>query len=234
MVPYRSVAPEGPWAPVRSAWHESGRVVVYGAADAWASTGPEGLPAADLARHAALHTPAARRTHLASRLLARRTLGVLLGVPWREVRITRTSLGAPVLPDLPGIRIGISHTRQLVTVGVSRCGPLGVDAERACRAVRPELAGRICTPAELAAVAALEEHERSENLLRLWTLKEAYVKALGTGLRVPVRGFGFAGFDGPHPDGPGGWSFTTRAVRIGPDRAPYLVSAAAAVSAGAP
>ncbi|MET7690710.1 4'-phosphopantetheinyl transferase superfamily protein [Streptomyces sp. NPDC005483] len=234
MVPYRSAAPDGPWSPVRSAWHEAGRVVVYGAADAWASAGPEGLSAAELARRAALRTPAARRTYLASRLLARRTLGVLLGVPWREVRITRTPLGGPVLPDRPGVRLSISHTGQLVTVGLSRCGPLGVDAERARRPVRPELAGRICTPAELAAVAALDEPDRSESLLRLWTLKEAYVKALGTGLRVPVRGFGFDDFEGPHPDGPDGWSFTTRAVRIGPDRAPYLVSAATAVSSGAP
>ena len=235
MVPYRHVVPAGPWAPVRSVWHEAGRVVVYGPAAIWAAAGPQGLPAAELARHAALRTPAARQAFVASRLLVRRTLGVLLGVSWREVRITRTMLGGPVLPDRPGVRIGISHTRQLVTVGVSRCGPLGVDAEPAERPVLPELAGRICTPAELTALAALGGRpDRAEGLLRLWTLKESYVKALGTGLRVPLRDFGFDGFHGPQPHGPDGWSFTTRVVRIGDDRAPYVVSAAAAVASAAP
>ncbi|WP_158711433.1 hypothetical protein [Streptomyces xylophagus] len=48
---------------------------------------------------------------------------------------------------------------------------------------------------------------------------------------MPSRGLG-AGFDGSCPDGPDGWSFATRTVRLGP--ASCLVGAAAVVSAREP
>ncbi|TXS59580.1 4-phosphopantetheinyl transferase family protein, partial [Streptomyces sp. me109] len=40
----------------------------------------------------------------------------------------------------------------------------------------------VCTPAEAAELAALPEDERTVRLLHLWTLKEAYTKALGHGM----------------------------------------------------
>ncbi|MEV7088424.1 4'-phosphopantetheinyl transferase superfamily protein [Streptomyces sp. NPDC093085] len=253
--PYHRTGPEGPWAPVRAAWEATGRVVVHGTTEEWTAGAPVPLlPPQEAARYQALRTPDARARFLGSRLLVRRTAGALLGLPWPEVRLGRTALGAPVLPDAPGTRLSLSHTGTLLAVALSRLGPVGVDAERAGRRTLPELAERICAPAELRALTALPVRERAEALIRLWTLKEAYVKALGTGLRVPLRHIAVPLRDIAVPLrdmaaplasasastsasasastsagelAPPGWQFTTRTVRTGAARTPYILTVAA-------
>ncbi|MER8002637.1 4'-phosphopantetheinyl transferase superfamily protein [Streptomyces sp. NPDC095613] len=214
MIPYRRVTPAGPWGPVQDAWAGAGRVVVYGAAEAWATDALTALSAEETARVRAQRSAAARGRFLASRRLLRHTVGTLLAVPWTGVRLARTPLGRPVLPDRPDIGISLSHTGGLLAVAVSALGPVGVDTERAGRPTGPELAGRVCAPGELLHLAGLPARDHADAVLRLWTLKEAYVKALGTGLRVSLRGIGFDAIGGPSPSGPRGWSFTTREVRV--------------------
>jgi 4'-phosphopantetheinyl transferase len=92
---------------------------------------------------------------------------------------------------------------------------------------------RICLPEELRALPPGPGGRRERQLLRLWTLKEAYTKALGQGLRIPARSFGFGlGTDEAflldaqvRAPGTGGWSFVTHTVRTGLP-APHLISVA--------
>lgn len=77
-----------------------------------------------------------------------------------------------------------------------------------------------CTPYELAMLNAMSETRRNGALVRLWTLKEAYSKAIGQGLRFQFTQFGFRLGDPRaqvlRPDGSPGtgdeWSFGTCAV----------------------
>ncbi|MFE0733496.1 4'-phosphopantetheinyl transferase family protein [Streptomyces sp. NPDC058855] len=196
-------------------------LVVYGHVTDWTPAPAEPPHPDDLARSRALRGAPLRHRFLASRLLLRRTLGAVSGRDPGTVTLARTALGRPYAPDLPELDFSLSHTGPLMAVAVLRGGRVGVDVERTGRAMTT-LEHRMCTPHERAALDArgLRGAARDRELLRLWTLKEAYVKALGTGLRHPLRRLGLdpadpAGHpappDAPHPPAtasyalPGAW-----------------------------
>ena len=93
--------------------------------------------------------------------------------------------GKPSLAECPEVRFNISHADGITAVAVSdfECG---IDCERV-RAYDPRVMKRVCTEAEQAAISSAPEDERDMLFFRLWTLKEAYVKALGKGLSFPMR-----------------------------------------------
>jgi 4'-phosphopantetheinyl transferase len=105
---------------------------------------------------------------------------VWLGARGLAGSVLRDPRGAPYIPGGP--HLSISHSGALEAVAVCEL-PVGVDVER----IRPlralALARRFFPPVEADALAALPEAERDAAFLRLWTAKEAYVKALGTGFR---------------------------------------------------
>jgi 4'-phosphopantetheinyl transferase len=63
---------------------------------------------------------------------------------------------------------------------------LGVDVEAHTRDVTPEVAHRYFSRAERDALFALAEADRPSRSMELWTLKEAFVKAIGLGLTCPI------------------------------------------------
>jgi 4'-phosphopantetheinyl transferase len=66
-------------------------------------------------------------------------------------------------------------------VDLERIGKPALDHER--------VAERFFARAESAYLRSLPAATRLESFFRLWTLKEAYVKALGEGLRIPLASF---------------------------------------------
>ena len=77
---------------------------------------------------------------------------------------------------------------------------IGVDVESAARRVRHrDLAERFFGEGEVSALRALEPEKRAGRFLELWTLKEAYLKARGRGISVPLRGFQFQLSDADPP-----------------------------------
>ncbi|MFF8380349.1 4'-phosphopantetheinyl transferase family protein [Streptomyces sp. NPDC015661] len=171
----------------------------------------------DTTRLRALRDDRLRRRFLASRLLLRTTLGALAGRDPDGIVLARTALGRPYAPGLPDLDFSLSHTGSLLAVAVVRGGRVGVDAERPGRPMSV-LEHRMCTPHERAGLTArgLRGTARDAELLRLWTLKEAYAKALGTGLRHPPRTFGLDPADpAGRPALPGTLSTATRTLPDG-------------------
>nr|WSZ99037.1 4'-phosphopantetheinyl transferase superfamily protein [Streptomyces sp. NBC_00857] len=219
--------PDGPWGPVRSALADRGTVVVHSSVADWATAVPEQLERLlghEAARHRTM-APAARARFAASRLLLKHAAATALDVRATDLELARSPGGRPYLRGCGTVDVSLSHTGGLVAVGLNLRGSMGVDAEPVSRTVHGtgvEL--RACIPRERAALERLPAHRRDLALLRLWTLKEAYTKALGTGLRLPFSSFGFA----LRPDGPplllradgtrapqDEWSFGSRVVRSG-------------------
>ena len=101
--------------------------------------------------------------------------------------LCRGAHGKPFL-DMPGLQFNLSHTRGAVLLGLSRDQAIGVDIETLRRA-RPvlELARRYFAASEADALSAIEEGGRQAAFLRLWSCKEALVKAIGRGI-----GFGLS------------------------------------------
>ena len=108
--------------------------------------------------------------------------------------------GKPFLADpSPGsgpIEFNLSHSGDLVLIGVtSRC-PLGVDVERLSRKVEFEdLSDRFFTPEEAEAIRRHPGEERRRVFFDTWVCKEAFIKAVGHGLTMPLDSFAVR-FDG--------------------------------------
>lgn len=112
----------------------------------------------------------------------RRRLSAYAG---RELGADALQIGAygkPALADA-AFAFNLSHSGAAAVLAIARGVELGVDLETPGR-VRPfvALARRYFRPAEAQAVEAAAEADRESVFLRLWTAKEAVLKALGRGL----------------------------------------------------
>ncbi len=86
------------------------------------------------------------------------------------------------------LHFNVSHSGDALALAVSRSQPLGVDLEYPRRPRRAlELAQRFFTRREAEILAFLTESERQIAFLRLWTCKEAWVKADGGGLAAGLH-----------------------------------------------
>lgn len=103
-----------------------------------------------------------------------------------ETPIARTALGKPCLPEHPQVQFSLSHAGHWAVCAVS-ADPVGVDVE--LPRCTMDIARRFFSPEELEGLELLPEAERRDRLNRLWTAKEAFVKALGGGLTIPLDSF---------------------------------------------
>jgi 4'-phosphopantetheinyl transferase len=148
------------------------------------------------ARAERFHFEEDRRDFIAAHALLRATLTSCWGLPAAAWRFLDAAGGKPAIaPGLnaPGIAFNLSHTRGLVAVAVGSYGAIGVDVERVEQAKADfTVAETYFAPAETALLRRTPEADRPSCFFRLWTLKEAYVKAVGAGLAAPLDTFTFA------------------------------------------
>ena len=95
--------------------------------------------------------------------------------------------GKPYLPDRPDVHFSLSHSGTWVLCALSDA-ELGCDVE-GTRRFDPALARRFFHPDETAWLLSLPPREQDAAFLRLWTLKESYLKAVGLGLSLPLDAF---------------------------------------------
>ena len=91
----------------------------------------------------------------------------------------------PSLSEYPELHYNNSHADGIAAAMVSKY-ECGIDCEQ-IRRYRPNVLKRCYGVTEQRAVEAAPENERDLLFFRLWTLKEAYVKAIGKGLSFPLR-----------------------------------------------
>jgi 4'-phosphopantetheinyl transferase len=135
-----------------------------------------------------------RRLYVAAHALLRTTLSRHAAVAPGAWRFSAEPSGRPVIVapiPVPPLGFSLTHCPGLVGCAVVAGREIGVDVE-AIRDVPHELAASVLAPAESAALAALPIGARAERFYALWTLKEAYVKARGTGLALPLPAIAFA------------------------------------------
>ncbi len=107
----------------------------------------------------------------------------------------RNEYGRPYVVSPPSavpLEFNLSHTNGMIAIAVCARGDIGVDVEnttRECRAL--DLAARYFSFSEVENLLALPESKQQERFLDLWTLKEAYIKACGMGLAIPLGSFSF-------------------------------------------
>jgi 4'-phosphopantetheinyl transferase len=220
---------------VRTALATHGVALLYALLRDWRpdrAGGPKlrSLLGRDWPRYLELTHPEVRVRYAASRVLLKYAAAAVLEVPAHLVELGYGPTGRPYLRGYDAVDISLSHTDELLLVGLTTRGVIGVDAERADRQMYgPGLGKHICTPDELRALDGSPPAGRNGELVRLWTLKEAYSKAIGQGMQFRFTEFGFSTAGAPatlnRPDGQPGagaeWEFRT--YSLGAD---YVVSVA--------
>ncbi|HYP40294.1 MAG TPA: 4'-phosphopantetheinyl transferase superfamily protein [Chloroflexia bacterium] len=106
-----------------------------------------------------------------------------------ELRFCLTPYGKPTLAG-EAIRFNLSHSHGLALIAVTMHQEIGVDLEWVRDDLEVEqIACRFFSPREVATLRELPAPVRNEAFFRCWTLKEAYIKALGKGLSLPLDRF---------------------------------------------
>jgi 4'-phosphopantetheinyl transferase len=119
-----------------------------------------------------------------------------------EIVFSFTQYGKPfVIAPEPFIRpFNVAHTDGMVLFAGGHGGSIGVDVERISRRTDVALAERYFAKPEVAYV--MDHHDADTKLrafLRVWTLKESFIKAIGTGLSMPLADFAFEDIDDERP-----------------------------------
>jgi 4'-phosphopantetheinyl transferase len=133
---------------------------------------------------------------VAAHALVRAALSALTGEPpagWRFIADENGKPSAYLGAHSAPLSFNLSHTEGLAGVAViTQPGwALGFDLEPLARDVRLAVANRFFSRHEIAWLDGLAEPLRRPGFLRLWTLKEAFIKATGKGLTQDLASFWF-------------------------------------------
>ena len=116
------------------------------------------------------------------------------GIEYTEdTPVIKGRMGKPSLAEHPHIHYNLSHANGIAACMVSDC-ECGIDCENV-RDFRPNVMKRVFSDKEREMVENAPASDKSLLFFRLWTLKEAYVKAIGTGIAFPMdtASFSFSG-----------------------------------------
>ena len=177
------------------------------------------LSSAERERAARFRFDRQRDAYFLSHALVRTTLSRYAAVAPEAWEFVTEEGGRPRLAGpagAPALRFNLSHGEELAACAVAAEVAVGVDVEAAARVRQPlEIAERYFAREEVAAIAAREGAARLACFLEHWTLKEAYLKARGEGLALPLDRVRFApagprvevAFDPELEDDPAHWQF---------------------------
>lgn len=127
---------------------------------------------------------------LASRALLRLLLSHYIPTKAQDIAMIEGEHGKPSLQDYPWLQYSTSHTKTDIVFAITCHDRLGIDIET----LRPtkdylDLAKRFFSPTEYAYLSTLSEQDGKQAFIKLWTVKEAFVKAVGFGLSYPLSDF---------------------------------------------
>lgn len=153
----------------------------------------ETLAADELERARRFHFERHRRQYQVGRGVLRELLGAYLGLPPGEVVFAYGQRGKPLLGGQAassGLSFNLSNSHELALAGFLRGREIGVDVEH----LKPmadleQIAERFFSESERVALRGLPGERKAEGFFNCWTRKEAYLKAVGTGLAAPLDSF---------------------------------------------
>ncbi len=190
------------------------------------------LSAEERERHGRFRFERGRRSFLLAHALTRVVLAGCTGVAPGALEFEVNGYGKPALRNGPAFNL--SHTCGMVAVAVTAGTDVGVDVEDTRRVGDwAGVSGKVFSAAELEALRQVDAARRQERFYEQWTLKEAYLKARGMGLSLPLDGFSVKvgeeigiEFGEKIEDDPAAWQFALFPVGA------FRVAAAARVMGG--
>jgi 4'-phosphopantetheinyl transferase len=132
-----------------------------------------------------------RSAFVLGRAVLRALLASYLRIPPEEASFVYGPKGKPALAGATcPLDFNVSNSGDLAAYAFTLGCEIGVDVEHRRRLLEIEgIARRFFAPEEVTELMALSEGERPEGFFNCWTRKEAYIKAVGDGLSVPLDSF---------------------------------------------
>jgi 4'-phosphopantetheinyl transferase len=134
----------------------------------------------------------ARERFIAGRGILRDLLAAYLEIEPRNVDFSYGDQGKPALSPThkSEIRFSVSHSQSMALFAIGESSEVGVDIETVKTNFKGmEIASHFFSEEEIAALAKLPPEVQVSAFFSCWTKKEAYVKARGQGLSIPLRSF---------------------------------------------
>jgi len=137
--------------------------------------------------------PKDRSQFIVSRGALRAILSRYLNISSHILRFDYNPYGKPSLTVAQGgntLRFNLSHSRGMALIAITKNRDIGVDLEGinqnfSCL----EIAEKFFSPLENSVLRSLPEHLQATAFFTCWTRKEAYIKAVGKGLSIPLNQF---------------------------------------------
>jgi 4'-phosphopantetheinyl transferase len=144
----------------------------------------------ELSRANRFHFEKDRKHFVVARGFLRVLLGRYLDSDPKQLKFTYGAYGKPALPGEDLLRFNMSHSHGIALYALTEGRDVGVDVEYV-RAdfTSDDIARRFFSPFEVKSLCGLPTEERVASFFRCWTRKEAYIKALGSGLSHPLDQF---------------------------------------------
>jgi 4'-phosphopantetheinyl transferase len=159
-----------------------------------------------------IRSPSSRASATAARILLRHSLShsVDQTICPQEWRFDTTTDGRPqIASGLHRRNFSVSHTEAIVAVAASKTLSVGLDVESLDQTVDDRVVSTFSFPRERDTLRTLAPQQQTREFLKLWTLKEAYTKMLGSGLSNDLSKIEFL-LDPPRLGQSGGNTVKTR------------------------
>jgi 4'-phosphopantetheinyl transferase len=140
-------------------------------------------------RAARFYFLADRNRFLVSHASLRKILARYLLSEPGQLGFSVNAYGKPSL-DGGGLEFNLSHSGDFALIAVTRAHRVGVDVERMRAGISTDIIGRrFFSKAEMFELHSLPAEQREAAFFDCWTRKEAYIKAQGMGLALPLDSF---------------------------------------------
>ena len=136
--------------------------------------------------------PDARERFIAGRGILRDLLGAYLRVAPEQIELRYGADGKPSLSSVheSPLCFSVSHSQNMALFAMTRGSEVGIDVEQVRAGFGGmQIASHFFSEEEVAALAQLPPESATDGFFGCWTKKEAYVKARGQGLGIPLRSF---------------------------------------------
>ena len=161
------------------------------------------LSESELSRYRQIRSDHDRLRFAASHSILRIIIGIYLRIAPSDVRYVTNSFGKPMLANgagLTGFFFNLSHSADRIALVFARSALVGVDIEKLDSAIDYSgIARDFFSHHEAQAILSCPPSEQIGAFFRCWTRKEAYIKAIGMGLSVPLTSFVVSVDDSPGP-----------------------------------
>jgi 4'-phosphopantetheinyl transferase len=151
------------------------------------------LSADEIARADSFYFERDRRSFVVARGILRATIANYLATTPSALRFSYNEFGKPRLEgsrEVCDLAFNVSHSGGSALIAIALDRDVGVDIEMINDSVRTEeVAKHFFSASEVAALARLPQSLRTAGFFNCWTRKEAYIKARGMGLSIPLDSF---------------------------------------------